>query len=413
MRNSGMKTRTETMWEPIWALPNLELDRAIDGGEFALVPPADVRVKRICEENENFRIYVNRFQDAHGQPIQPALILRRQDVPNRLKTVDAVGSFRDLIAASTVPLARSLDLIFDNSGDRVRHSSAFWVYPWMLGKDNRFMIASTPATLSVHTIDEFRGQSSPEISRVILRRETVDEPLLEELCRQWKIRYGSPNPKWPEIALFRSLQMAYHACLIPAGADAVFHDYGRVIALWAAAFEILAHPGHGGKANVRKVFQLLESVPWIDKACGHKRLVVGVDSNGVPVRKNIACWLYGHINRCRNDFLHGNPVGPRNLQVPVSGRLLTAVAASLYRLALTSFLEMAWNKPIPANEDTPALVKYVDRRSRFRLPQRKCEEALRLSRISVAKHRSNRERELKEARAESQRIALQYQQSQG
>lgn len=408
-----MKTRTETSWEPVWALPNLELDQAIDGGEFALVPPTDIRVERISEENEKFRIYVNRFQDAHGQPIQPALILRRQDVPNRFKTVNAVSSFRDLIAASTVPLARSLDLIFDNAGDRVRHSSAFWVYPWMLGKDNRFMIASTPDTLAIHTIDEFRGQSSPEISRVTLRRETIDEPLFEELCRRWKIRYGSRNPEWPEIALFRSLHMAYHACLIPAGADAVFHDYGRVIALWAAAFEILAHPGHGGKANARKVLQLLEAVPWIDKACGHKRSIVGVDSNGVPVRKNIACWLYGHINRCRNDFLHGNPVGSKSLQVPASGRLLTTVAASLYRLALTSFLKLVWQKPIPADEEAAVLVKYSDQRWRFWYPQRQCEEALRLSRISVGKQRSNRERKLKEASATSRRIALQYQRSQG
>jgi hypothetical protein len=147
----------------------------------------------------------------------------------------------------------------------------------MLDQRYEKIIAPTPATLALHDVDQFRGHSSPELSPATLCRRDFDEPLLQELLRRWRTRYETANPQWADVALFRSLNMAHHASLLPAGADAVSHDDGRVVGLWTAAFEILVHPGGDGQANLKKVFELLQRVPWIGK-----------QNEG----KSLACWLY-------------------------------------------------------------------------------------------------------------------------
>jgi hypothetical protein len=170
--------------------------------------------------------------------------------------------------------------------------------------------------------------------------------------------------------------MAHHASLLPAGADAVSHDDGRVVGLWTAAFEILVHPGGDGQANLKKVFELLQKVSWRDK-----------QNEG----KSLACWLYKCMNSCRNDFLHGNPVTRENLLLPESGRPLTSHAATLYRLALSSFLDLTWKEPLPEVEDVQAFAASITRMWEFQEPQGKCEEALKLCRVSVDEQRRNRE----------------------
>ena len=143
--------------------------------------------------------------------------------------------------------------------------------PWMIDRSYEHIIAHTPAVLALHNVDEFTGHSSPDLPRFSLRRRDFDESLLQELLRRWTARNLAAQPDWSDVALFRSLNMGNQACLIPAGADAVLHDFGRAIALWSAAFEVLVHPGTSGQANLNKVFELLENVPWIDRKMRYRR----------------------------------------------------------------------------------------------------------------------------------------------
>ena len=363
-------------WEPIWALPNIDLDEPVESPLFALVPASDPRVERLKREHGNFQTFMSRFQDTRGSRIAPTLIICRTDVPELFRKLDVAASFRDLLVASTVPLARSRTIIDGPNLHRVNYSSFFWVYPWMLDKHNENITAHTPAILALHDVDQFRGHSSPELSRTTLLRGDFDEPLLQELLRRWMARYETINPQWADVALFRSLNMAHQASLLPAGADAVIHDDGRMVGLWTAAFEILVHPGGDGQVNLKKVFELLQKVPWIDK-----------QNEG----KSLACWLYKCINSCRNDFLHGNPVTRESLLLPESGRLLTSHAATLYRLALSSFLDLAWKEPVPEGEDVQAFAASITRELEFQEPQKTCEEALKLCRVSVDEQCRNRE----------------------
>ena len=375
-------------WEPIWALPNIDLDEPVESPLFALVPASDPRVERLKREHGNFQTFMSRFQDTHGNRISPTLIIRRTDAPELFRELDVAASFRDLLVASTVPLARSQTIIAGPNRHRVNYSSFFWVYPWMLDKHYEKIIAHTPATLALDDVDQFRGHASPELSRTTLHRRDFDEPLLQELLRRWRARYETANPQWADVALFRSLNMVNRACLLPAGADFVIHDDGRMAGLWTAAFEILVHRGGDGRADLDKVFDLLQKIPWVDKTCTYRRFPIRHRRKNE--RRNLACWLYKHIYTCRNDFLHGNPVTHENLFIPISGRPLTSHAATLYRLALSSFLDLAWKEPIPEVEDTQAFAESIVRKSEFQKPQKKCEEALKLCRVSVDEQRRNR-----------------------
>jgi len=383
-------------WEPIWVLPNIDLDEPVNSESFALVPPADPRVQELVRQYPNFETFLNQFQDAHNSQFVPTLMIRRTDVPEPPNLSDAAASFRDLIVASTVPLARSRDIIHDNTNERIRYSSFLSIYPWMIDRNYEHMIAHTPAVLALHDVNQFTGHSSPDLPRSSLRRRDLDEPLLQELLRRWTARYLSEQPKWSDIALFRSLNMANQACLIPAGADAVLHDFGRVIGLWSAAFEILVHPGASGQTNLNKVLELLEIVPWADKQLGYRHY--RIDYRRQTVRKNLGCWLYHRIHLCRNAFMHGNPVTTSTLQVPESRRPLFYHAAVLYRLALTSFLSLAWKESVPDSDDSVALGEYAARQWEFLEPQRNCERALQLCRISVEQQRRDQERQINEVR---------------
>jgi hypothetical protein len=102
----------------------------------------------------------------------------------------------------------------------------------------------------------FKGQSSPTLFRTALDAADLDQPLLAALLSRWQQRYQASEPDWADIALFRSLNMAYHSSLLPA-ADTTFYDLGRLVSLWVSAFEILVHPGGNGQANRDKVLYQL------------------------------------------------------------------------------------------------------------------------------------------------------------
>jgi hypothetical protein len=171
----------------------------------------------------------------------------------------------------------------------------------------------------------------------------------------------------------RSLNIAYHASLLPAGTDTTFYDVGRVVSLWVSAFEILVHPGGSGQANRDKVFEMIERTPWAIPASGQ----LAHDTGGkTKVKRTLASWLYQVLYECRNDFLHGNPVERSNLFLATPQRTIFEYAAPLYRIALTAFLPLAHHVPMPSADDPTAFGAYIADRMDFMGPQKNAEEAL-------------------------------------
>ena len=362
-------------WTAVSVLPNIELNEPIDGELAALVPRDDARVRALSGAHPNLRMFLGRFKDAFGARLRPAVLLARANAPSTVFTVDAIASFRDAISIAVVTRARAWELAKPR-GHRVTYSNAFSFYPWMLDKNHEDLIGNTPAFLGIHDVKAFHGQSSPEISRHTLSAYDIDRPLIDALIARWHVRYGGGKPaRWPEIALFRSLNMANQAALIPAGSDTTLYDVGRSIALWVSAFEILAHPGTG-KSGLASVYGLLEKVGWQDRRTKARRYCAYAPGGKTGARRSLACRLYGEIYRARNDFLHGNPVFSNRLAVRGSGRGLFECAAPLYRMALTGFLPLAWTAPMPDMNDARAFGRYIADRMVFHDYQKTVEEGL-------------------------------------
>ena len=286
--------------------------------------------------------------------------------------IGAIASFRDAIAISAVSAARAQELLHPR-GHRALFGDSFAFYPWMVDRHDEHLIGTTAAMLGVHDVSAFRGQSAPELFRTPLDTSDLDAPLLDALLSRWRRRHLSANPEWADIALMRSLNMAYHASLLPASSDTTFYDVGRLISLWVSAFEILVHPGGNGIANRDRVFALLERTPWQRSACADAIYETGGKTR---VGRTLASWLYQALNDRRNDFLHGNPIGRDALVLPVSGRNLFEYAAPLYRMALTSFLELSLDEPLPDASRPRALGEAIARRMTFLDLQLSVEDAL-------------------------------------
>ncbi|MDE0157598.1 MAG: hypothetical protein OXS28_18600 [Gammaproteobacteria bacterium] len=342
-------------WTPICLLPNIDLDEPVESDFLALVPSSDSRVQEITKEEDKFHKFLECFTDPSGKIIHPALILQNKDFEGCKISSEFIAYFRDIIVASTVPysISRIINGKNGKTYGQIACSNYFSIYSGMISNDYEWIIVSTPAFTGLHNVDEFKGQSSPESKPVKLLDSNFDQPLLHELLCLWIDLYkNKKKPEWKSLALFRSLNMANQALLIPANADAggTIYDYGRTIALWVSAFEILIHPGGNGDANTYKVFALLDSVPWIDKSSGHKRF----NTRGNK-RRNLGCWIYDQMYTCRNNFLHGNPVGDSDLNLQSSRkpaensdpnlrssrRRIYHFAPILYRLALTAFLNLS------------------------------------------------------------------------
>ena len=221
-------------WTPIFVLPNIPLEAAIGCDIAALAPTHDRRVAALKRTHPMFHLFLNRFTDNFGAKFEPSVMLVHTSATSVFREVSTLASFRDLIAIATVTHSRALELRRPR-GLRILFGEAFAIYPWMLDRHYENMVGSTPAILGTHDVARFKGQSSPATFRTQLGNSDVDQPLLAVLMERWQRRYEGPDPNWEDVALMRSLNMAYQATLLPAGTETTFYDVGRIVSLWVSA----------------------------------------------------------------------------------------------------------------------------------------------------------------------------------
>ncbi|MCA3389670.1 MAG: hypothetical protein INF65_13670 [Roseomonas sp.] len=320
-----------------------------------------------------FRSFMRRFVNAFGLPVQPALLLIHKTAPRTFRFNEALFGLRDAISVSTVSYQRALE-ISRRSGDRVCYADAFSFYPWMV--DNKFqgLACLTEAMAALDTVEGFQGQPMPSVPLASMGEEVIDRPVLEAILSRWLARFRSKAANPPDVALFRSLNMAHHACLISSPASgSTLYDIGRQIALWVAAFEILGHPHSGKTVNLNSVMDMFDRVDWLSREFRARRYRICY-RNKVQ-RRPLAAALYARLYFARNAFLHGNPVSRKTLKIQSVGPTLFDVAAPLYRLALTSFLDLR-PQPIEGELDPEAFGAAIARRLELHGYQETHEEAL-------------------------------------
>lgn len=359
-------------WIPMFTLPNITVTQPIETDGVALVSTSDKRIAQINSDHRAFQTYLQSFKTEFGRSLAPSFVLVRQDAPMAFRGVEALAAFRDALSMSIVPLSWAKSLRFGPGGMGIHYSNWFSTYPWMLGKEYKHLVSLTMATNGVDDVNRLRGQSSPGLTPRHIDGGLIDHVLLAELLKRWQQCFRATDPDHEDVALFRSLNMANAAALMPAGVEVTTYDIGRCVSLWVSAFEILSP---AKSLAYLKAYETLKKVEYglCDLNSAH------YEAHGFkirPTKETLPCWIYGELYKARNDFLHGNPITVDRLDVRPTGRSLFIYAAPLYRLALTGFLDLRFKTQIPSKDDQTALGEYINDRMDFRFNQGNIESGL-------------------------------------
>jgi hypothetical protein len=183
-----------TKWIPAFVLPDIFLNAPIEGGVAAVANCKDPRVQQILSDIPVLASFVTRFSSAFGRTLQPSMLILREDAPKSFLTVDAIASFRDLMAISAVPLSRARSLIWNRSF-ATYYSDWYDFYPWMINLNHQHVVCHTPALTSLEVIEDFQGQGAPGITHVSLDMGDFDEVILHALIQALAPSIWRPLPR--------------------------------------------------------------------------------------------------------------------------------------------------------------------------------------------------------------------------
>lgn len=325
-------------------LHNLSINKPIENGYVAIVPATDNRAKSLTESSPALRRILSGFTDQFGGSVSPSLMIARPMAPNRQFEKDALIGFRNAIAICSIVKSWTEELVSRVNFNVFKYSNYFDIYPISVGRDGETILIHS---LGIDRPEKFVGQISPELAtsyRATSRRLFYDEELLNAILLVWKDRFLKRKVReWRSRVLFRSLEMAFHASTIPFENTSTIYDYGAKIALWVSAFEVLVR-SKTEESNRNKVLDLLQRAQLYTRKLNKKLYTITYWEKGKKIKKRcmLSQKLYDILNSARNDFLHGNPVGVRNVFVNKSSKYhpLTVVGPILYKVALHSFLDI-------------------------------------------------------------------------
>ncbi|WP_284778355.1 hypothetical protein [Agrobacterium sp. lyk4-40-TYG-31] len=370
--NPDKETR---MWTPIAVLPSVDVrTNKLGGAHIALIGSGDPRYQAFVGANDDLMTFLARFTGSHGEALRPSVIAVSSEYAGK-PVAHAIASFKDIVVAAVTLDTRVLTILSDNNRGPF-YSSSFDIYPWMVTNRSDRLVAMTPAISALHQLKGFRGIASPSVPIHQVEDSHVHSGLFEGLYRLWTQQYlEEKGEAWEVRSILRSLNMAATAMEVPnTSVTETIYDWGRVIAHWVSAFEILVHPGADGRADERMVLDMLARVEWRRGMLIEKSHSVKI-GRGPASDRTLAEWLYHRLFKLRNDYLHGNPVDARGFDMENATSILH-VPAALYRMALTT--RVPAEDPI-TNEDVREKRRTLAEYSRFyqsTLFQHHCEEIL-------------------------------------
>ena len=354
-------------WVFISAFHNLSISNKIESKYVVITPHEDPLAQTIRDRSPAFSQFVDNFKDQFGRNFSPSLFFLHKSVKPDL---EAIIAFRNLLAISSIVESWERFVCHGTQLDYYKFSNYFELYPYSLSKDEEYLIVHTPSILGLDEPAEFQGQCSPEIAASHSATRFYDSTLFDALSKQWVNYYIEHKRKeWKSRALFRSLEMAFRAAVLPFRNQGTIHDYGANIALWISAFEILTHPGNE-YVNLKKTLDFLGDINFKTKKLNHKRY------NGPKnERLNLVQKTYFEMHIARNKFLHGNPVNTSDLfpgRKPKCNPLIV-LAPVLFKCALYHFLGLLEFNSKNRTEIVQGILRHRDIEtaiSKFREPRR-------------------------------------------
>ena len=182
----------------------------------------------------------------------------------------------------------------------------------------------------------FKGQANASLDHNVSINPDQYFLLIDMLKQIWEKTFSSKTGiNSYSRRLFRSLEMAYHACSMPNKNNETIYDHGVSASLWVSSFEILAHDGN--RSSIRKVIDLLGSYKWFSKKKISKRSF----KSRFQFKINLVQKLYSQLYDLRNDFLHGNKITKSKI-LPFrkkGNKSFIYYAPLIYKVALLSYLQ--------------------------------------------------------------------------
>ena len=174
-------TASAPAWALVWAMPNVTLNEPVEASHAALVPTSDERLCSIARRRPAIKTFRGAFRDEFGIQILPTIAMVREDAPPGVRTVTALGGFRDAVCVSAIVAGHSGGIEPNNGG--IIHSDAFDVYPWFPSSQlEGRIVAFTPAIGGIHEVKRLRPQPAAALGRRSLSKwEIRPTPLLGEI----------------------------------------------------------------------------------------------------------------------------------------------------------------------------------------------------------------------------------------
>ncbi len=326
------------MWKLHFILPNLNINKAIENNYIAIVPADDSRIGEIVLQNKYAKALVENFQDQFRRTRKPSFLIINNSALKVFKQKGTIIGFRNIVALAMIiqgyeHILRNHWAIFP------MYSDYFNFYPITVSKKDDGFITWSPSILGFDNENEqFIGQTTPSLSKIEYVQVNQLCFLFDLLHKAWHHRYiHKKNDEWSTRVLFRSLEMAYRASAMPFQNHATIDDYGTSASLWVSAFEILSHPKNKN-ANLLTVIDLLKKYKWHDKAL--EKRVYRIKRRNDTIQVNLSQKLYKELYDTRNDFLHGNSITKKriNLFKRKDTYPITYYAPLLYKVALSNYL---------------------------------------------------------------------------
>ncbi len=296
-------------WKLFRILPNVEVVHAFEtlSDHVAVVSYDDDRALAIRSQSKSALKLWEGFRDIYGNAQRPSGLIFVDGFEQVKNAQEAIVAFRNIVAMSSIlPSWAELRTQPGSTPTGPLWSDAWALYPVEVSA-NDTLLTVNPALLVGSSPDApFVGMPNPLIS-VYGDRFQVDWPLFALLLQAWDNQYiRSRRPAWYYEALFRALEIAMHALAVPVQNLSSVHDFGLSLAIWVSAFEVLIHPGRGGKVDETRVLQFLASASsrWDNPKLRHKRYVVTV---GGKIER-----VYHQLYSARNTHLHGNAILKRH-----------------------------------------------------------------------------------------------------
>jgi hypothetical protein len=342
----------------VFVLPNLRLKKPIESKFLGLFPSTDDRVIKIAKRDPAVFALINGFSDQSGDRCNVSVLVIHDDAPASVRNVNALVSFRNIFAISCILRGWQFTVGGLNAYGTL-YSDYFDFYPFSPTIDGQNLLLMGHALSSFNTPNNFSGQICPDISTIddFLRPEP-HEIIFTFLTKAWISYFEKGRKTWRLNKLFRSLAVVYHACSVPRKNSLLFYDIGINIALWVSAFEILVHPKNG-ISNTEAVWNLLSKAQLQDRVLKRQRKV---KFRGKTINKGAVEFLYWRLYEARNDFLHGNPVTPKDALYKNSRHqgkvtLLNHLAPLLFQVALLCYFD--WFIKTPKTKKlTVSLVRF-------------------------------------------------------